>query len=205
MRRFIKLTASTGFESFVAVDAVNSIISAPAADGQTHLDLSNGKYMRVKETAEEILQLIEVKRMTNEPKQIMMDGHPLKVGDPVFCLLRGNGVLDEILEKSPNFPLTTEGFTVQFGEHAFRYSNTGCPLLGGVFQPTRTLYWQKPEITPPAKPNVKRMVKVWDWFVQWPNGSVTRKNEVSEIGILNIGTIKKIQKIDGTERKIEVD
>ena len=72
----------------------------------------------------------------------------------------------------------------------------------------RDLYWQKPEFTPPPKP--KNKVKVWDWFVEWEDGYVSRINNETEASIAKLtlrtvihGAITVCQKIDGTERMME--
>lgn len=79
--------------------------------------------------------------------KIMMDGEPLEVGDPVYCLLRGEAVVcrfdesdtSEIIIKAPN------GNEYCYTKD-FRYA---------PYYVSRTLYWQKPEITPPPKPKKK--------------------------------------------------
>lgn len=130
--------------------------------------------------------------------KIMMDGEPLEVGDRVYCLLRGDGYVIKVDKTHPR------GRVIHgvFGEYDFKYLEGGYPLLGGTFQSTRTLYWQKPEITPPPKIKPKKKIKVWDWFVEHAGGGLYRVNERTEKG-MNISA-RTIQKIDGTEREIEV-
>ena len=141
--------------------------------------------------------------MENETKQIMMDGYYLQVDDPVFCLLRGHGIVYELHhEGNHNFPLFVSGLTVRFGDYAYRYSEDGIPVLGGKFMQIRTLYWQEPTIIPPPKPNKKKKIMVADWFVQWPNGDTDKLTELTEANTRSGAQIA--QKIDNTEREIWV-
>lgn len=130
--------------------------------------------------------------------EIIMDGEPLKVGDEVYCLIYGTGEVSKI--KDSVFPIN-----VQFDSgHVDSYTNDFKRTIKSL---TRTLYWQKPNIAPPPKP--KKNVKVYDWYVEWVIDSqhknfVSRVNGLSEDDVRRMYPNDLIQKIDGTEREVEV-
>ena len=128
-------------------------------------------------------------------EKIMMDGEPLEVGDEVYSLIYGWVTIVEINHESESRPII---FTAENG------LRTNC-LKSLTYHPqykNRDLYWQKPEIIPP--PKRKKKVKVWDWFVEWDDGKISKVYMMSEgVNVLK-HQVKTAQKIDGTEREIEV-
>lgn len=130
-------------------------------------------------------------------EKIMMDGEPLEVGDRVYSVKHGWGRLYEIEDTQEwckpmwiTFEINGRlGYTLDFKYYPH--------------DEDRSLYWQKPEITPPPKIKPKKKIKVADYFVEWPSGAITRANEVRNVG--NLGGLLFAQKIDGTEREIEVE
>ena len=130
-------------------------------------------------------------------EKIMMDGEPLEVGDEVYSLIYGWVTIVEINHESESRPII---FTAENG------LRTNC-LKSLTYHPqykNRDLYWQKPEIIPP--PKRKKKVKVWDWFVEYKGAwGVIRVNGESENFIKpHLVDLVTAQKIDGTEREIEV-
>ena len=123
---------------------------------------------------------------------IMMDGEPLEVGDDVYCLLNGKGKVASINEK------ITFSIVVSFSDGPYTYSKK---FKGWSHQKNRTLYWQKPEIIPP--PKSKKKVKVWDWFIK-SGACLGHHTNESEDDMKRWYPNDLIQKIDGTEREIEV-
>lgn len=124
--------------------------------------------------------------------KILMDGEPLEVGDDVYCLLNGKGKVTDINKKG-SFPIEVEflcgrsTYTKNFKPWS-RHEN-------------RTLYWQRPEIIPP--PKLKKKVMVWDWFIKSGTSLGHHTNE-SEDDMKRWYPNDLIQKIDGTEREVEV-
>ena len=127
-------------------------------------------------------------------ERIMMDGEPLNVGDEVYCILTGDGVVDTIGGIEEKFPVL-----VNFNGFVYKYT---ADFKSHEIHKNRVLYRQKPEIIPP--PKRKKKVKVWDWFVEWKNGGTSRLYRITEDADLLTVHARLAQKIDGTEREIEV-
>lgn len=127
--------------------------------------------------------------------KIMMDGEPLEVGDEVYSLKHGIGKITNI------------DTGLRYSIYAYFVSVDTIHTFDSYFKfqipdETRDLYWQKPEITPPPKP--KKNVKVWDWFVEFENEIIARTNGKQPGFFEYRENIKTIQKIDGTEREVEI-
>jgi len=131
----------------------------------------------------------------------MMDGEQVHVGDPVYCLCYGWGYVMSLWYGSAGL------VAAKFGEKIYTYNRISFnPTTKDTTYVTRTLYWQKPaEIIPPPKPRPKKMIKVWDWFVEYADGGVERVQRSTEQWLYDgLANLKTTQKIDGTEREVEV-
>lgn len=130
-------------------------------------------------------------------EQIMMDGEPLEVGDRVWCMVNGWVKFDTFVNNT-YYPVRCSGangkeyylYTIDFQQEL----NTG-----------RILYWDEIKITPPPKP--KKKVKVWDWYIEFLDEYLQPKIH-KRIGLTELEAKKlipaKVQKIDGTEREVEI-
>ena len=92
-------------------------------------------------------------------EKIFLDGHEVKVGDRLYCLLYGWGTVDDI-NFGRDYPLF-----LNLGEHAMTYTASGEHFLGQG----RVLYWDELKITPPPKPGKK--VKKYQWLMRQKDGS----------------------------------
>lgn len=104
-------------------------------------------------------------------KEILMDGHPLKVGDRVYSIL--HGIVDIFdIDHHPKYPIKArnEDKNTYAFSRDFKYDLSNC---------NRVLYWQKPDFSPPPKPKQKKKVKVkvWDWFVLFYSGNIDKQTE----------------------------
>lgn len=128
-------------------------------------------------------------------EKIMMDGEPLEVGDRVYSMYYGWGIVNALIYG--NYPIQVKmdiGKKLLFTDD-FKFTINHCE---------RGLYWQKPEIIPPPKIKPKKRIKVWDWLVIYNSGKIMRVDGVPEdTWKMNETCIRLVQKIDGTEREIE--
>lgn len=140
--------------------------------------------------------------MTNE-NQIMMDGYPLQVGDRVYSILYGFGLITNIY--NPNYSVYPIG--VEFDDKKALFHTEDLRAHGEHI--IRSLYWDIPEDTiPPPKPKVKKKIVVADWIVLYTMNMTAyvqgKSAEQMHIDFLNFANVILVQKIDGTERDIGV-
>lgn len=122
--------------------------------------------------------------------KILMDGEPLGVGNDVYSLMMGIGKIIRIDDDEYPIVVCFDDAGIISFTRDFKITK---------FYINRDLYWRRPETIPP--PERKKKVKVWDWFVEWPNGDTNKMCGVTEQYARN--GVKIAQKIDGTGREVE--
>ena len=127
---------------------------------------------------------------------IMLDGREVKIGDKLYCLIYGWGV---VVWDTYN----GQYISVRNNIGTFCYTPVGEYLHGG----NRTLYWNEVSITPPPPP--KRKVKKWHWVAKVQSGGLfvtsglyASEEEYHERYRL-VSSDTFVQKIDSTEVEVE--